>query len=162
MPDGSNGPDPTELELDANLIEPKLPGGPKRMRPIAVGNDEFYDQRHPPKRRINSDGKQSLIGGIRVDKDTVYSERYWERQNQKYPGAVEGLRQAFADNIHRAVGPDGSGYVSSFISTDGLTEDDKEKLAAYRKMATELGYDVGEYVLHLNSGTAVAPIKKRS
>ena len=84
-------------------------------------------------------------------RDLEYATRFWESQ-------PSGMREAMRENIEIAAQ---AGSISSFVDPKGISEKDKEKLSAYRVLAKEMGYEVGQYVTNRDSYTAVAPINKK-
>lgn len=129
---------------------PKRPGGPLRQKPISVGGVD-YDPFHPPKIFQNTDGTEEIIGGRKFDKDEEYADRFWARR-------AKGSREVMVEYVHKAAQKDG--FISSFVDPSGITEKDREKLSAYRKLARELGYEVGDFKFSPDAYTAIAPIKK--
>lgn len=128
----------------------KLPGGATKVRPISIGG-EFYDPFHPPKLYRNPNGTEEYRGGRKLDKDDVYADRFWEKNK------VEGLREAMVENIRRAIKV---GYFGQFVSPNGIDEKDRENLSAYRKLARELGYEMGPYTFDANTYIAKAALRK--
>jgi hypothetical protein len=88
---------------------------------------------------------------ITDDKDGEYSKKFWEK------GKPEGLREAMIENIISATN---TGFIGIFVSLDGYTENDKEKMSAYRVLAKEIGYEIGPYKLDRKTGVASADIRK--
>jgi len=127
-----------------------LPGQAIRTRSLVIGG-EFYDSLCPPKLYRNPDGTEQYRGGRKLDKDKVYAERFWERNK------VQGLKDAMVENIRHAAE---RGQFSIFVSPDGISEDDKEKLSAYRQIARELGYEMGAYIFNKDTYGATAPLTK--
>lgn len=128
----------------------KRPGGPLRQKSVSTEGVE-YDPFHPPKLFQKPDGTQKLRGGKKLDKDEVYAARFWEEK-------PEELREVMIDNICQAA--EKEGFIGSFVDPSGITEKDKEKLSAYRQLARELGYEVGEFKFYPKAHTARAPIYK--
>ncbi len=67
-------------------------------------------------------------------------------------------RLIWKKSIHQGVERDG--LIGVFVNLDGINEQDREKLSAYRQLARELGYEVGEF-RRTPSGTALMPLRKR-
>ena len=84
--------------------------------------------------------------------DRVYAERFWAR-------SPEGMRAAYQASIESAAR---TGTLSIFVNMEGLDEKDKEKMSAFRLLARELGYEVGQFRVDRNRATASAPIQKKS
>jgi len=95
--------------------------------------------------------EQAIPGDAGLDKDLPYAERFWQRQ-------PEGMREVMIENINEYALV--SGLLTSFVNINGIDEKDREKLSAYRALARELGYEVGEYVFYPRDGIAAAPIRK--
>ena len=88
------------------------------------------------------------------DKDAAYAGRFWNR-NQN----IVGLKDVMAQSLQGAIEKrDRLFYV--LVNVSGLTEQDKEKLSAYRVLAGEIGIELGPFRLNKRSGTAVAEILK--
>jgi len=83
--------------------------------------------------------------GNEGDKDSVYAERFWDKQS---PTVRDGLREAMVQGIKSA---SESGTMGIFVNPTGLTERDKEKLSAYRLLAGELGFKVGKFTFNKNA-----------
>jgi len=129
----------------------KLPGGEYKPKPIEI-NGVLYDGFHPPKEIQRPDGTVAYIGGRKLDRDQVYAERFWQKQ-------PKGKREVMIENIPRMAD---NGFVTSFVSQNGLSEEDREKLSAMRVLAKELGYDVGQFTFDSKTHIAKAPISKVS
>ncbi len=133
---------------------PPLPGGPLRTKPIEI-NGKYFDPLNAPKLIKTADGKQEYQGGRELDKDLAYSMKFW---SQARP---DGLREAMQQSIMTSVK---KGTFSNFAGveegTNELDEVTKEKLAAYRKLAEEMGYTIGSFKLNEDSGTVTAVITK--
>ena len=84
--------------------------------------------------------------------DREYAARFWKRQ-------PEGMREVFQRTIESAAQ---LGRLSIFVTSTGLTEQDREKLSALRALAQELGYTVGQFVLDRKTHTASASITRKS
>jgi hypothetical protein len=120
------------------IKKPKFPGVKLQGRPALRDDGKWYDQ----------------FGELlpeNAQRDLEYAARFW-RGNQP-----SGLRETMQTNIEHACL---HGQLASAVSPHGMTEDDKQKLSAYRVLAGELGYLVGPYKFHKGSGTVTAPITK--
>ena len=146
----------SDIPLPRSEGNPRRPGGEYKPKPLEIGG-VFYDGLYPPKIIRRPDGSEVPIGGQRLDKDQVdqiYAERFWQSSR-----VVKGTREVMIDNIHRATE---QGSLGSFVDPNGITEQDKEKLSAYRQLAKELGYEVGDFKFDKAAHTALAPIHKAS
>lgn len=86
----------------------------------------------------------------RLENEAEYAKKFWDRNKN-----TNGLREAMSEEITREAK---KGEFIKFVSATGITENDKEKLAAYQSLARELGYQIGEFTLDPKSGTATAKI----
>ena len=84
------------------------------------------------------------------DRDQLYAAKFWENQ-------PKGMREVMAANIETALK---KGQFASFVSPNGLDEKDKAKLSAYRQLARDLGYEMGQFTAHPESHTVSAPVSK--
>lgn len=130
----------------------KRPGGAYSPKPVII-EGKTYDPFHPPKLVQNPDGTQGFIGGKELTKDEVYADRFWRKTHPP------GLREALIENIQKDAQ---AGTIGIFVSETGIAEEDREKLSAYRELARELGFEIGQFTFHKNAGTATATIKKNS
>ena len=148
----NRNPTPTQdLKAKPDTV-PARPGVPLVQRPLEI-NGVFYDPLHPPRAYQKADRSMEYRGGKpleREEADRLYSERFWQRQ-------PKGVREAMIENIQKGAE---SGFIGSYVDPGGITDDDREKLSAYRNLAKELGYEVGEYKFESNSHMARAPIRK--
>lgn len=86
------------------------------------------------------------------ERDAAYAARFWSNQ-------PEGMREAMVTSIDSAAS---TGELGLFVDPGGITEKDRQRLSAYRALAKELGYDVGQYTFNPNSYAAIAPISRIS
>ncbi len=84
-------------------------------------------------------------------RDIEYSQRFWARGQ---PNGMHGVMCSEVEKSYR------SGRFGHFVSSDGITESDKETLSAYRILAKELGYRIGLFTFDRSTGIATAPIEK--
>ena len=122
------------------MERPKRPGGPLQGRPSEGLDKKWRDK----------------FGELLTPEkawDMEYAARFWQHQ-------PEGMREAMMSNIESAAkqNPPQIGY---FVDPSGITEKDKERLSAYRVLAEEMGYEVGQYVFNKQSHAALAPIHKK-
>ena len=122
------------------IEKPKRPGGELYGRPVQGHDGKWYD-------KFGQEISEQKA------RDTEYADRFWKRQ-------PPGMRDSMTDNIHRAA-QETPPMIGSFVDPAGMTEEDKEKLSAYRLLAEELGYEVGQYVFNASAYTARAEIKKK-
>lgn len=85
-----------------------------------------------------------------LDKDVTYSRRFWTRNRH-----LEGLPAAMASNIESSIP---HAFIGIFVDPKGPQEVDKEKMSAYRVAAELMGYRIGSFTFHPNSGNVTAPI----
>ena len=140
-----------EGESEQESQTTRLPGGEYKPRPIEI-DGEFYDSLHPPKLFRGLDGKEVYVGGEKLDKNDVYAERFWSRDQPK------GLKEVMTENIRKAT--EERGTFTSFVGENGISDTDKEKLSAYRVLARETGYEIGEFAFDKKTGVASAPIRQ--
>src|SRR3989344_2969320 len=122
------------------LEKRRLPGGALQGR-AAQGRDHKWRDQFGE--LLNSNKAQ----------DMDYAAQFWAHQ-------PEGMHAVMRQNIERAA-KQNPPQIGSFVDKAGITEEDKEKLSAYRVLAEEIGYEVGQYVLNKRSHTAFAPLRKR-
>jgi hypothetical protein len=147
--------DSAESSKSQQTEQNQLPGtGGTRLRPLELGG-EFYDPFHPPKLARQPDGSEHYVGGRKLEKDDVYSERFWSRPEHQ----IDGYTQAMMENIQKSA--DGTGNLGMYVPSTGPDEKSKEKMSAYRKMAKDMGYIVGGYHFveadHMVIATIVKP-----
>lgn len=127
-----------------NKIEkPKRPGGPLERKPIQGLDGQWYNQfgeKIPPP----DTSPQATI-------DQIYAKKYWD----KYPD--ERVKEAMSEIIELAAK---TGVFRHFVSANGITEEDKVKLSAYRQLAHELGYKLGQFKFNKNSHSVYTEIHK--
>ncbi|MEK6952751.1 MAG: hypothetical protein AABX29_07085 [Nanoarchaeota archaeon] len=111
------------------------PGGPLEGRPVSGIDGKWYDQFG---REIKFDPK-----------DIKYSDLFWSRNQPR------GIKEAMIDNI---VSASEGGLFGCFVAANGITDYDKERLSAYRVLAKQMGYEIGEYKFNARSGNATVPI----
>ncbi len=111
----------------------------------------------------------ALYGRPVRSNDGIWRDRFGERISGDFACDLElaaqfwredrprGLREAMKENIVEA---SRSGRFAIAIDRKGQSDDETLKLAAYKMLAMELGYEIGPYQFHANSGTATAVIRK--
>jgi len=151
MSEGGYSPEEARPTPDQPSAEnkPKLPGGAARAKPLEI-NGQFYDPYHPPKLVRKTDGTEEYVGGKTIDRDTIYANRFWDRQ-------PKGMKEVMIQELHKAAA-DPRGKIGSFVNPSGMDERDKEKLSAYRQLGKELGYEIGKYHFNPKVHTAEASI----
>lgn len=112
----------------------KRPGGPLQGKIIQGPDGKWYNE-----------------FGEQASKDDIYSHLFWSRKQPP------NLREAMMQNILSA---SQTGTFGVFVNPSGMTEEDKEKLSAYRVLARELGFEIGEFQFNKRSHNALATIKK--
>jgi len=121
----------------------RRPGGKLQGKPIQGIDGQWYDKfgnKIPP---------QTERGP--KNKDEEYSQRFWDRDQP------DGLREVMIYNLESAVK---RGTFSLFVDPKGITEKDKEKLSAYRLLAKETGFEIGEFVFSKETYTVTATISQ--
>ncbi len=98
---------------------------------------------------------------IATDRDSQYSEKYWQLLADKGspPEEIAKKREGYRENILDAVSS-GRNIVQFFVEGENFAEDEKAKASMYRVLAKEMGYKIGPYKINKKSGTATAEIKK--
>lgn len=73
------------------------------------------------------------------------------------PGTIDAIKK----NIITAAL---KGTIGLFVDINGISEDDKGRLSAYRVIADQIGYEIGKWKYNKKSGTqsAIAPIRKKN
>ncbi len=94
-------------------------------------------------------------------KDAVYAEKYWEGfiARGKKPELIEKLKQVAREVILNAAQSEEK-IVGVFLGKEGLDEDTKGHISAYRVIAQEMGYEIGQFKVNKSSGTATGMIRK--
>jgi len=77
---------------------------------------------------------------------------FWSRDQPR------GKREAIIDNI---ISASETGLIGCFVNSGGITDYDKERLSAYRILAKQMGYEIGEYKFNPRSGNVTAPIRRQ-
>lgn len=90
------------------------------------------------------------MDGLRAE-DEEYAKRYWTRQ-------PKGMKEVMEDYIRKSARE--RGLISHFVDPNKIAEDDKEKLSAFRLLAKQLGYEMGQYKFDKQTHTTTAEIKK--
>ncbi len=127
---------------------PKRPGGELQGRNVQGPNGTWVDKFNEPL-------------GAKESTDMEYAAKFWNRQDKNLSPKYAGqLRESMRGNIESAVNGK-RGSIGSFVDPTGVTEEDKEKLSAYRVLAKEMGYEVGDYAFDKRSHVASAQISKK-
>jgi hypothetical protein len=116
----------------------KRPGGPLTGKPIQSLDKRWYD-------RFGEDIAGTLASDLEL------AAQYWNRNRPS------GAREAMKENIEIAFA---HGQLAIAVDQPSASNEDILKLAAYRVLARELGYDIGKFQFHQNSGTATAGVTK--
>lgn len=88
-------------------------------------------------------------------KDISYSMDFWRGKND--PKFERDLREAMIGSLKTAFE---NQRLSIFVSPEGITERDKEKISAYRVLAEEVGYKIGKFSFNKDAHVASGPIEK--
>ncbi len=89
---------------------------------------------------------------IRRQDDKEYARRYWIRQ-------PPGMREVMERYIQKCAS---EGIpLRHFVGAEGIAEDDKEKLSAFRVLARQMGHEIGQYSFDKSSHVATAEIRKK-
>jgi len=125
----------------------KRPGGPLQGKPVEGLNGQWYNQFGE---KIEDPRKNQLY-----DKDVDYAQKFWSK------GQPEGLREAMIESIQNSI-KDGEneGVFSIFVNQQGLDENDKMKMSAYRQLAKENGYEISQFQFNAKTHNARAKITK--
>lgn len=118
-------------------MENLRPGGPLYGQPVQSVDGVWYDQFGKP---FESDRQRDLN----------YASRFWRRQ-------PPGMKNTMEENIRQA---EKAGTFNVFVDRSGITEYDKEKLSAYRELAQQMGYKIGQFQYNERAWTVSAPIEK--
>lgn len=125
------------------------PGGPLVGQPAQGLDGNQYDQFGD---QVDVPASYNASQNDPTNKDTEYADRFWVRQ-------PEGMRDIMIGKINTAVEKEG-GIFSLFADPAGISEHDKEKMSAYRALAKELGYEIGQYKFNPQTYCVSAPVKK--
>jgi hypothetical protein len=113
------------------------PGGALVQRPVQGPDGNWY-----------MDGRRISEEDAR---DYEYATRFWKR------GQPETMRQNMTEIIEKAV-QEGTFYL--FVDQEEMTDEDKERISAYRVLAKQIGYRVGGFTHQPGKPTACAPIER--
>lgn len=94
--------------------------------------------------------KDSGVSTNTLNKNQEYAQKFWDRNKD-----TKGLRESMTEEITREAK---KGEFIKYVNETGITENDKEKLAAYQSLARELGYQIGEFTIDPKTGKAIAKI----
>lgn len=130
--------------LKPDSEKPKLPGGELKGQPVQGPDGKWYDQFGEQIEHRQSGVKPE------ADKDIDYAGRFWARQ-------PKGMREAMEEIIRDAAK---DGFISDLVGPGGIDEARKEKLSAYRRLAMELGYEIGKFQFKKGPNIVMAEIKK--
>ncbi len=98
-----------------------------------------------------------------ISKDEEYAQKFWDAERAKVKIGknpdkyLKDLRDAMMENIEKAVA---TGNIDVFAGPKELAESEKQKISAYRALAKEMGYEVGQFKLDKHTHSAEATIKK--
>ncbi|OHA47750.1 MAG: hypothetical protein A2806_01480 [Candidatus Terrybacteria bacterium RIFCSPHIGHO2_01_FULL_48_17] len=125
---------PEELRREAEKEqEPKTPGGPVRERPIQQDGKWYHFGEEVSEERATA-----------LNRDHTYARQFWQRMQEEglspeqirnYENALRGQIQNHAEQ----------GLLLENVSAGELADKDKEKLSALRELASEMGYEVGQF-----------------
>src|SRR3989344_278502 len=127
------------MNQEAPELSPKRPGGVLEGKPVQGEDGKWHDRF----------GEKLLED---QSKDSDWTAKFWSHQPR-------GMEDTMKENLEKALE---QGSITVLIG-GGKELDDfaKEKMSAYRQLARELGYEVGQFKLHKNSGTATMEIGKK-
>jgi len=155
--------DPGELKKwqQDQKFQRRLPGEavPERVLPITDPEEKrkFREQQRRQDEQQLADVRASLGA---PNKDEAYSKAYWGSLEKKLDRkGIDSMRQTIREYIEEAVKTTGS---ISLLVDKTIDEKDKAKMSAYRALAAEMGYEVGQFSVNKNSGTATAEIKTKN
>jgi hypothetical protein len=95
--------------------------------------------------------------------DSQYATAFWVRMKQKGDAFVASMREAMKSPIESAIktiGPNGEGQFAIFVTPEGMTDEERQKISAYREIAREMGYQIGPLKRNERSGTSTGIIRK--
>ena len=113
--------------------KPKQMGGELREKSVQGPDGQWYNK-----------------FGEKITTDEAYASMFWEKQ-------PKGMRETMINIIRDS---EREGMIAFLSAQEGITQDLKEKLSAYRLLAKELGYEVGEFAFKAKAGTVTAQIRK--
>lgn len=98
--------------------------------------------------------KEWLLDEALRPEDQQYAQRWL---SSRAPGTVQAIKQ----NIEQAAA---TGEISLFVDINGITDEDKGRLSAYRVIANQIGFEIGQWRYDRSKGTgsAHAPIARSS
>lgn len=84
-----------------------------------------------------------------------YAQIFWDHNKDK----ADEVQRVMTKTIHDGEKKDGT--IRIFTDPKGASLGDWEKMAAYRTLAKELGYDIGDFKIHTKRNTfATAKLRK--
>lgn len=106
------------------------------------------------------DGKWYNQFGEEVSRDEAFSSMYWGnlRMGGMKEKGIQEMQEQMRETLEKAAI---EGNLSIFVDRNGLTQNDKEKLSAYRIQAKQFGYEISQFELNKDSGTVTAKISKQ-
>jgi len=132
-----------EEKMPASQERPKKPGGELRGKPVQGPDEQWYNK-----------------FGEKISQDEAYAENYWGHFMPSASDKSERMEQAKMLMREAIESQAKTGLFRSFVDKTGITEKDKCKLSAYRLIAKEIGYEIGQFKFNKDAGTVTASLKK--
>jgi len=101
--------------------------------------------------------KEADARNKKIERDNEYSNKFWESQGEISDNVRENMKDIILDCVQR-------GEMAIFVGFEKngkIDEKSKQKLSAYRVLAIEIGYYIGDFVIHREAGTVIAKIYKK-
>ena len=110
------------------------------------------------------DGSWANAAGEKFTKDQAYAWEFWDSfwaQGKDIEPHKEAMRESITKAAETIDPSTGEGELG-ILSGGGAEIDSysKQKISAYRELAREMGYEVGQLKLNQRSGTITGTIKK--
>ena len=87
--------------------------------------------------------------------DLIYADKFWaELTSEK----KENQKNIMAQNI---IDAEKNGCLEMFVNPSGIVRDDKKRLSAYRVLAQQMGYQVGNFLFNPHLSKATAHLRKK-
>lgn len=132
------------------------------LKIIGKGNLPIREQeaaiRQRDEEEIAKVRENSGIGGDRENRDRKYADMFWEDNKNIKEKMRRTMMEIIENSINHETG-EGTLYLQA-VSRTGIKEKDKARLSAYRILAREMGYEIGEFVFDKKTDVVRASIKK--
>jgi uncharacterized membrane-anchored protein len=103
--------------------------------------------------------KTKLDEESQMELDKKYAGRFWERLRDK--GDSKESIKTYREQLKRVIKNNSEiGQIKIPVGKEGITEEDRERLSAYRMLGREISIIVGQYKFDRERGVAIAELVK--